>query len=366
MIALNNHVAIVGGGLAGTSLAYYLSLSGWQVTLLDSGSVGASGATGASRGIVRVYDPQPEIMTSALAGVRAWRNLKSMAWGMFTECGCIYLLAEENVDSAKKALEFYKESDYPMEFLQGPEAIKSRVPMLQKSKISDKQWAIWEPKGGYVNTRLAAQVLAQQARLLGALILENVTVSSLSQTMQGAAIATSDGSLHANYAVLATGARLPELQITPGVFCRTIPLTLLRNSEHLDTKQCVIDETLKAYIRPENGAYFFAGGAAQYDGSSIENCETQWKECFAQNRKLASEMLNKPDLHQLSGVCGYDAYTENFEPVLTPFSQDNRIGVVAGFSGRGAKYIPAAANQYSDIVTKTLQTKPTEEHSSYA
>lgn len=362
-MAANKHrVTIIGGGLAGSSLAYYLSHAGWQVTLLDAGAVGASGATGASRGIVRVYDPQPAIMKAALAGVETWRGLQAMHKGLFTECGCIYLLAAENVADASKALATMATEAYPMEMVQGADAIRTRAPMLRHTDLSDHQWAIWEPRGGYVNTRLAAQVLMQEARQLGAVAMEGVAVTEVTQRDTNVLIHTTDGSFQSDYAVLAVGAGLPELYPASGVFCRTIPLTALHHAQDYADKSCVIDENSKSYLRPEDGQFLFAGGATQQDYASLSDLNANWSTAFKENQALASALLNDSKLTQLAGVAGYDAYTETFEPVIKGFDTDQRIGVFAGFSGRGAKYIPAAAHSYSTSLPLSLK----EESSQYA
>src|ERR1700744_2222874 len=68
----NRHfeVAVIGGGIYGSAVAYFLSCRGIRVVLLERGVVGGEGATAWSGGIVRVYDPDPVLADFALSG--AW------------------------------------------------------------------------------------------------------------------------------------------------------------------------------------------------------------------------------------------------------------------------------------------------------
>lgn len=361
MDSLRPEVTIVGGGLSGTSLAYYMSLAGCQVTLLDIGSVGASGATAASRGIVRVYDPQVNLMRAALDGVRVWRDLEDLSPGLFTECGCMYLLDKANREDAQSAVLLSQADDYPIEILKSASEIVERAPMLAQSELDKDQWAIWEPRGGFVNTRLASQVLMEAARQLGAVALEGVEVTHLCQHSRGIEIHTDGGTVATSHVIVATGARLPELIPDSKVFCRTIPLTAMRHSlldedvgSLYQQKCCVIDENSKSYLRPEKGRFIYGGGAEQVDGDSLADCQADWQSNFLQNARLARKLLNDSSLRKVSGVAGYDAYTSSFEPVIKYPDDLHRVGAFAGFSGRGAKYIPSAAKLYSNRVSSFL------------
>jgi D-amino-acid dehydrogenase len=51
MSTASRHVVIIGGGVIGTSCAYFLSRSGWRVTILEKGSLGG-GSSGGNCGLV--------------------------------------------------------------------------------------------------------------------------------------------------------------------------------------------------------------------------------------------------------------------------------------------------------------------------
>lgn len=77
----NKHVAIIGGGLAGTTSAYALAKRGWKVTLIEREDTLASGASGNSQGMLYTsFSPLPGIvntftLTSYLYALRFYKQL---------------------------------------------------------------------------------------------------------------------------------------------------------------------------------------------------------------------------------------------------------------------------------------------------
>jgi tRNA 5-methylaminomethyl-2-thiouridine biosynthesis bifunctional protein len=77
----SNHVAIIGGGLAGTTSAYALAKRGWKVTIVEREDTLASGASGNSQGMLYTsFSPLPGIvntftLTSYLYALRFYKQL---------------------------------------------------------------------------------------------------------------------------------------------------------------------------------------------------------------------------------------------------------------------------------------------------
>ena len=46
MSTSSRHVVVIGGGVIGAACAYYLSRSGWQVTIIDKGAFGSGSSHG--------------------------------------------------------------------------------------------------------------------------------------------------------------------------------------------------------------------------------------------------------------------------------------------------------------------------------
>jgi len=342
-------IIIIGGGLAGTSLAYYLAKAGVKPLVIEAKTIGGGGATAASRGIVRVYDPVPQIMQYALDGVDEWRQWQNKSDNLFTQCGCLYLLQDNDRQKMEQALSGHDQNRYPIELIQGNDIIKV-ASYLPFHAISSQQLALWEPQGGYINTRFSAQFMMNSAKTLGATALESVNVDKLNQLDNGIEVVTGDTRLQAKMVVVATGAAINTLLPQQPHFCRTIPLSAIHDNQSVTPYSCVIDEVSKSYFRPEAPQFYFAGGAEQIDASNINDLPAVTDEQYQQNLTLSRQRLAPNTNAILDGINGFDGYTEDFLPLLTVPNAAQPIGVLGAFSGRGAKYIPGLTKRFAQQI----------------
>lgn len=340
---------VIGAGLAGSSLAANLSLTGARTLLLEAAAPGCGGASARSRGIVRVYDPNSTLMRYNVGGVREWRRLNQRWPGIFTECGIVYLLRAENIAAAQALTGEFSSPDYPITLLSQKQA-KVLMPDLH---IPSQAGILFEEKGGYVNPRLACQLLANQAREQGAELLEGISVTRLESQRDGVAVHTDNQVFHARLAVVATGAYSPGLVPESVLFSRSIPLSNLYSSTAQAPGKCLIDEYSGSYMRPGSPAFVFAGGAQQHDAPTPEALP-QTAGWHPANLELARKLLPDTPLQHSHGWDGYDGYTADFLPEVRLLA-DRHVALFCGFSGRGAKYIPDAARQFSLQLREYLQ-----------
>lgn len=346
-----NHwdIIIIGAGLAGSALAENISRSGLRTLLLESAEPGSGGASARSRGIVRVYDPNPTLMQYNVGGVREWRRLNQRWPGIFRQCGIVYLLKEEHIPDAQLLLREFSSSEYPVEFISRQQA-QQRMPGLN---IPLRAGILYEPQGGYVNPRLACQLLAHQAREQGAELLEGASVNRIESQSRGVSVHTAQQVFTARLAVVAAGAHsrtlLPEIPL----FSRSIPLSTLYSQSAQAPQICLIDEYSGSYMRPGSASFVFAGGAPQHD-ADLPAALPQTQGLHPANLQLAQQMLPGVPLQLSHGWDGYDGYTTDFLP-QTRLIADRHLALFCGFSGRGAKYIPDAARQFSQQLCEYLQ-----------
>ncbi|BET98880.1 NAD(P)/FAD-dependent oxidoreductase [Xenorhabdus taiwanensis] len=346
-----NHwdIIIIGAGLAGSALAENISQSGLRTLLLESSEPGSGGASARSRGIVRVFDLNPILMQYNVGGVREWRRLNQRWPGIFHQCGVIYLLREEHIPSAQALLREFSSSEYPIEFISSQQAQR----LMPGLNIPSQAGILYESQGGYVNPRLACQLLAHHAQKQGAELLEGVQVKRVESQSNGVSIHTENQVLTARLAVVAAGAYsrtlIPDIQL----FSRSIPLTTLYCPDAQAPQTCLIDEYSGSYMRPGSTSFVFAGGAPQNDAATPAALP-QTRSVHPTNLQLAQQMLPAIPLQLSHGWEGYDGYTADFLP-QTRLIIERHLALFCGFSGRGAKYIPDAARQFSQQILEYLQ-----------
>lgn len=342
-------IIIIGAGLAGSALAENISRSGLRTLLLESAEAGSGGASARSRGMVRVYDPNPQLMQYNVGGVREWQRLNRRWPGIFRQCGILYLLKEEHIPGAHSLLREFSSADYPIELISRQQA-QSLMPGLH---IPPQAGILYEPQGGYVNPRLACQLFAHQAREQGTELLEGVTVERVESQSDGVRVHTEHQILSARLAVVAAGAHSRALVPEVSMFSRSIPLSTLYSAGAQAPQTCLINEYSGSYMRPGSASFVFAGGAPQHDAAAPAALP-QTDGMHPANLQLAQQMLPDVPLQLSHGWDGYDGYTSDFLPQIS-LMPERHLAMFCGFSGRGAKYIPDAARQFSQQLREYLQ-----------
>jgi glycine/D-amino acid oxidase-like deaminating enzyme len=329
---------IVGGGLMGAALAHHAARLGLSTTLIEAAVVGGAGATAHSRGMVRVYDPDPVLMAWNLRGVAEWASWSLPFPSPFAACGLTYFVAPANRAHALEALARHNHAAYPITVLDGEAAVPARLRHL---------WCagglvLYEPRAGYVDTRLAARLFAESARRLGAVLLEGSPVLGIAEGGGAAEVRLAHASLHARQVVLAAGAGTPALADAGGLFSRSIPLSCVVQDPLHPLAECLIDEVSGAYARPHGADFFYCGGAPQ-DDAPMPELLVHDAGAGACNLRLARHLWPAGTRGVLDTHRGHDAYTAALLPRLDRCPGFQRIRFATGFSGRGAKYIPAVA-----------------------
>lgn len=333
-------VIIVGGGLMGSALAHQCVRLGLDTMLIEAGTAGGAGATAHSRGIVRVYDPHPKLMEWAVRGVREWSNWKLPGSSPFVACGLYYFVKPANHEAALAALAGHDHAEYPIDVLP---ASSPAVPDRLRHLADRGGIVLHEPRAGYVDTRLAARMFVQSAKAHGATVLEGSKVLGVGCDEKSAHAALAHATLRARWIVLATGAATSSLAQVPGMFCRSIPLSCVHSAGKDVSRYCVIDEMSGGYLRPDGAEFLFAGGASQHDAATPEQLMFDLPGAGARNVELARHLTGMPAIELLDTYPGCDGYTPDFLPHIGPSPDHERIVLATGFSGRGAKYIPAVA-----------------------
>jgi glycine/D-amino acid oxidase-like deaminating enzyme len=345
---------IVGGGLCGAALAYHCGIHGLNVTLLETSTIGAGGATAHSGGIVRAYDPDPHLMAWGVAGTESWREWDLCDPAPFTACGMLYLVSERNAPRALAAARRWSRDDYPILPLLATEIV-ARFPELAPMCAGRPAGiAIYEPRGGYCDPRLAAQLFGHAARRQGASVLEGATVRRIEVHERFASVETDCGRIEASILVISAGANSLALLTDLPLTVRTIPLSLLHGGSRA-LPYCLIDEVSALYTRPLPPSHMMCGGAQQLTLKAWSQVPPINAAAHAVHLDKLRTLLGDAAYRAVGGFVGTDCYSADHMPLLGFPTDDGRLCLATGFSGRGAKYIPAAARWLSKRIISRLQ-----------
>ncbi|MEU2952030.1 FAD-dependent oxidoreductase [Streptomyces xanthochromogenes] len=201
-------VAVVGAGVVGSAVAAATAAAGARTALIDAGPAVPS-ATHWSGGIVRAYDPDPEMRALA---VRSHQLLWGRSSGHarrygFRRTGSLVLLGPGDLPEAVRGVVELQAGGIEAELLT-VEDIADRWPQLAAEHAAG---AVWEPGGGCADPRLTTSEYRRQALATGAQVLDDARVFALEPHPLGALVRLDGSSVLAHSVVVAAGSGTPAL-----------------------------------------------------------------------------------------------------------------------------------------------------------
>ena len=201
--AINTHVAIIGGGLIGTSAALALRKRGVHVVLVERDACGAH-SSGINYGGVRRQGRPPEQMPIAMLAHRVWQDLKSHIGidGEMVVSGHLKLArTQADMDALEAYAQTVRDFDLDLQLLDTAE-LRRRYPWVGDEAIGGSLC----PGDGHAHPRLIAPAFAAAARAAGAHILESAPATSIDQSSTGFKITTPVATIHAEVLLNCAGA----------------------------------------------------------------------------------------------------------------------------------------------------------------
>ncbi|MBN2026370.1 MAG: FAD-binding oxidoreductase [Actinobacteria bacterium] len=201
---LSSEVVVIGGGVIGTAIAYYLCKEGAEVMIVEEDDL-ASGASGACDGFISLQTKQ---LGSHLDMARESAQLfPSLVEDIdvdieYNPCGGLMLAkTAEQLKELKARAKKLKAAGLEVDIL-SPEEVESHIPGISK----DIKGASYCAADAQVNPYKLALGLAQSAQNAGATILKGCKVENIVVTNNRVReVDTSAGSIHSRRVVCAAG-----------------------------------------------------------------------------------------------------------------------------------------------------------------
>ncbi|WP_421085637.1 NAD(P)/FAD-dependent oxidoreductase (plasmid) [Priestia sp. MF3] len=351
-MSLHCDVAIIGGGIMGASISYYLSKMGVDKTLVcEQGRFPGLGATSKSGGFIRTYHTDNWYTERAVESFETFRNWKDIIGGDcgFEKTGFSYISNIHTDQNIKKFKSIAQKSSIPVYFMQ-QEDFNNVQPFY---KLSPNDKIVHEPESGYADPLKATSSLLNQTQ--NNELLEGIKVINFEITNgRVSGIETNVGTIRADTYILTNSVwineLLCELKFKLPIKRKSIGVGFMsfNTIESPSNLNSYIDDTLDTYFRPTRGNELLFGVKIDNNNTtSVQNQEFPFitKKELINSKNVLCERLPFLKNAIIKGTrLGFDAYTDDGLPFIGEVPGWDNVYSCVGFNGGGFKIAPAVAH----------------------
>ena len=345
---------VIGGGVVGTSIAYWLTQRGVRdVVLLEKNAL-ATGATGKSAGLVRRHYTNrwdAALAQESWSFFQQWGDLIGGECG-FVKTGFLMLVRPQYAENLRRNVEMHVSLGAVSRMLT-PAEVRELEPSISLDGVGA---AAYEPDSGYADPTSVATGFARRAGELGARVYQGVEVSGVLLSggrVQG--VQTTRGTIAAPTVVLACGPWSPAFARRLGI---ELPVRVKRVIEVYVRRppglrhMTVIDEVSGTYFRPEGSDVTLLGGRSNDWGTDPDDYDgVAGPEIVEPAIERAVERL--PTLARaglMRGIAGVDGYSDDFHQILGRAPGVDGLFLAAGGSGTAFKKSPAIGKCMAELI----------------
>ncbi|MEP6948064.1 MAG: FAD-dependent oxidoreductase [Ginsengibacter sp.] len=218
-------IVIIGGGVAGTSIAYHLALKGETDVVIIERAELTSGSTFHSAGLVGQLRGSVTLTSMMMYSTQLYRQLAQdpetdPGW---VECGGIRLACTpEREQELKRQVAWATTFGLPLEEI-SPERAKELFPLMSTEKVLA---ATYLPTDGYLDPSLLCNSFAREARRMGVKIFQQTRITAINkQGHQVVSVTTDKGIIQTEKVVAACGLYTPEIARMLDVRVPIVPMS---------------------------------------------------------------------------------------------------------------------------------------------
>ncbi|MBT2738743.1 glycine oxidase ThiO [Bacillus sp. ISL-7] len=259
-------VAIIGGGIIGSSIAYQLAKRGRKVVVIEKGRV-ACQASSAAAGMLAAQaelEQDGPLFQLALKSQAMFSTLASELFEYtgidieYVNKGMVKIAETEEIAlEVKKQVTFQKKWDPTITWLDATE-----VRVLEPSLTPSVAGGMYLPRDGHVQPTKLTKAFAKSAEHFGAKICEETEVLSfVYENGQVKGVNTSIGVIHCEQVVVATGAWAAKLMQESGIDIPVYPVK--GECFSIRTERPIINSTIfsdkRCYLVPKQNGEIYIG-----------------------------------------------------------------------------------------------------------
>jgi len=345
-------VVIIGGGIIGTAIAFYLCKKGMKDVVLVEKSYLSSGSTGRCGGGIRQQWSERMNVRLAMRSVKLFERFEEEI-GMDIEYyqGGYLLLAytDEEVELFHKNVAMQQEEGLDVRLLSKEEA-KEKFPFMN---LEGLKLATFCPTDGHANPHLATMAYAKAAEKMGAMILTHTEVTDIDvQSGQIKGVLTTKGYIKTSVVVNAAGGFSREVGLMAGV---ELPTESYRHQifvteplEHI-LDPLVISFVNNFYIRQTKSGNFIMGQGDKDEPPSHKH-DPSWNFLTEMTEKMPHFFPFLKEVRVLRHWAGLYNMSPDAQPIIDKSDKLSDFYFAIGFSGHGFMLAPAVGEAMADWI----------------
>jgi len=345
-------IVIIGGGIIGVSIAYYLGKMGARDVMVFEKDLIGGGSTGLCAGGIRRQWSTEVNMHFAMKSFEVFQNFEEEfgASSEFHQIGYLFLARdEEELESFKKNIEFQNRFGVPSQLLTRKE-VKKEWPFLN---LEDVFGGAFCDTDGYAGPNEVTHAIAKGARRHGVKIFEKTEVISIEVAGDRiVSVTTRDGRVETRTAVNAAGPYAANVGKLAGV---EIPVNPIRRQLFVTAPfdkippsvPLTIDHKQNFYFRREGECILLSG---PQDEKPSFNLTIDFDSMVETAEKATHRVPIFEETNIARGWAGLYEISPDNHAILGKVPEVEGLILAVGFSGHGFQHGPAAGMAIAELI----------------
>ena len=345
-------VVIVGGGIVGLSIAYYLALKkAGKVVLYEKGQLGEGSTSRCVGGIRTQFSTEMNIRFS-LESLKTFEEFEE-EFGVapeFRRIGYLFMATtERETEVFKENIKLQKKFGLPVEYLSSEE-IGSRWAYLRADDVLGGTFCAWD---GYAGPNEILSGFASGAKRAGVRIHEGMEVIGISISKgKIRSVKTRDEEVSTPVVVNAGGPYAASIGEMIGV---KIPVKPLRRQIFITAPFHLTDHPIPLTIDFHRGSYFRPEGdglllSGPLDAEPSFNLNTEYKAMLEASENATHRVPSLEKARIARGWAGLYEISPDHHAILGKVPGVEGFIVANGFSGHGFQHSPAVGKVISELI----------------
>jgi sarcosine oxidase subunit beta len=350
-------VVIVGGGIAGSSIAYHLTAAGCRnVLVIERETSQGKGSTGKSMGGVRAQFATPVNIQMSMYSIPFYASFEEKLGypcGYRAQGYLFMATRESHMNYLRANLERQMALGLKTARLVSADEIRTQYPQLRGDDIVGGSFCSTD---GFVDPYSAMNGFMSWAAEHGARIWKNTAVTAIKvERARVTAVETTRGTVQTNTVVNAAGAWAAEIASMAGIDLPVVPLRrMLVPTEPFDqfphTAPMIIDMSNGFHFRPESLGFLLAWN----DPKETPGFKTEFEPSFIE--KILTRAADRVPVFENVAVnpkrawAGLYEVTPDHHCILGAVDQVRGFFLANGFSGHGVMHAPSTGKILSDLI----------------